>query len=244
MWKRLAGICIAVVLVCGICGCAQTAEDISAVKPENIETEHTETENEEETDVETAEPESDAAATSEKEYRQNEKEEESEDETIDASEKETNANAALGIRDITWEQVEYNVVNLHFIFEDTVVDREIVAYSVQDIVYEDITEDDVDEVLIYCHFANCICDWQLVYFYQIDGGSITDISPSIEDIPELVEYDEYGLWNMWIAAETMEGYSSPVYQVHGKYYKEDGITYAESLYIGYRDGKWEIVQGF
>ncbi|MCH5269445.1 MAG: hypothetical protein J1E83_01725 [Lachnospiraceae bacterium] len=47
---------------------------------------------------------------------------------------------------------------------------------------------------------------------------------------------------MWIAAETMEGYSSPVYKLES-YDKEQGEVYIEeTLYIGYRDGKWELVQ--
>ena len=145
--------------------------------------------------------------------------------------------------EITWEQADYNLVDLHFIFEDMVIDREIVADSIRDIVWEDITGDGVEEALIYCDYANNICDWQLVYFYQIDRGNVTDISPTGEDIPALRNADGE-LWNMWIAAETMEGYSSPVYKLES-YDKEQGEIYVEeTLYIGYRDGKWELVQGY
>lgn len=153
------------------------------------------------------------------------------------------ADTIADIKDITWETVDYNVVNLHFHLEDgSVVDREIVGYSVLDIVYEDITGDDADEVLIYCDFANNTCDWQLVYFYQIDRGNVTDISPSSKDIPELKSNEGY--WNTWIAAESMEGYSSHIYTLED-YYKEQGIVYVEeTLYIGYKDGKWELVRGF
>ena len=120
------------------------------------------------------------------------------------------------------------------------IDREIVAYSVREIVYEDITGNGVEEALIYCDFANNICDWQLVYFYYIDQGNVTDISPTGKDIPEFEE--DGGLWDMLIASETMEGYSSPVYKLES-YYKEQGEVYVEkTLYIGYRDGKWELVQ--
>lgn len=157
--------------------------------------------------------------------------------------KETDARTAVDIKAITCEQVDYNVVRLHFIFEDTVIYRETVADSVRDIVWEDITGDGVEEALIYCDFANNTCDWQLVYFYQIDGGNVTDISPTGEDIPALQNADGE-LWNMWIAAETMEGYSSPVYKLES-YDKEQGEVYVEeTLYIGYRDGKWELVQGY
>lgn len=48
----------------------------------------------------------------------------------------------------------------------------------------------------------------------------------------------------WVAAETMKGYSSPIYKLE-RYHKEHGFVYVEeTLYIGYRDGKWELVQGF
>ena len=153
------------------------------------------------------------------------------------------ADTIADIKDITWETVDYNVVDLHFHLEDgSAVDREIIGYSVLDIVYEDITGDDADEVLIYCDFANNTCDWQLVYFYQIDRGNVTDISPSSKNIPELKSNEGY--WNTWIAAETIEGYSSHIYKLED-YYKENGIVYvAETLYIGYKDGKWELVQGF
>ena len=158
-----------------------------------------------------------------------------------AAVKESSESEIADIKDITWEQVDYNVVDLHFVFEDTVIDREIVADSVWDIVYEDITGDGVEEALIYCDFANNTCDWQLVYFYQIVKGNVTDISPTSENIPEL-QNDDRGLWNMWIADETMEGYSSPVYKLES-YYKEQGEVYVEeTFYIGYRDGKWELVQ--
>ena len=147
------------------------------------------------------------------------------------------------IKDITWEQADYNLVDLHFIFEDTVIDREIVADSVRNIVWEDITGDGVEEALIYCDFASNICDWQLVYIYQIYQGNVTDISPTGKDIPELQNADGE-LWNMWTAAETMEDYSSPVYKLES-YDKEQGEIYVEeTLYIGYRDGKWELVQGY
>ena len=153
------------------------------------------------------------------------------------------ADIIADIKDITWETVDYNVVDLHFHLEDgSTVDREIIGYRVLDIVYEDITGDDADEVLIYCDFANNTCDWQLVYFYQIGRGNVTDISPSSKDIPELKSNEGY--WNTWIAAETMEGYSSHIYTLEN-YFKEQGIVYVEeTLYIGYRNGKWELVQEF
>ena len=153
------------------------------------------------------------------------------------------ADTIADIKDITWETVDYNVVDLHFHLEDgSVIDREIIGYSVLDIVYEDITGDDAYEVLIYCDFANNTCDWQLVYFYQIDRGNVSDISPSSKDIPELKSNEGY--WNTWIAVETMEGYSSHIYTLES-YYKENGIMYVEeTLYIGYKNGKWELVQGF
>lgn len=161
-------------------------------------------------------------------------------EDAESENKETDVGTAADIKDITWEQVDYNVVDLHFIVEDKVIDKEIVANSVLDIVYKDITGDGVAEALVYCDFANNICDWQLVYFYQIDQGNVKDISPTSKDIPEL---DDGGLWDMWIASETMEGYSSPVYKLES-YYKEQSEVYVEkTLYIGYRDGKWELVQG-
>lgn len=170
-----------------------------------------------------------------------ESEEEVDAEDAESKSKETDASTATDIKDITWEQVDDNVVDLHFVFEDTVVDKEIIAYSVRDIAHKDITGDGVEEVLIYCDFANNICDWQLVYFYQIEQGNVMDISPTKEDIPEL-ENVEWGLWDMWIAAETMEGYSSPIYKLES-YFKEQGEVYVEeTLYIGYRAGKWELVQ--
>lgn len=165
----------------------------------------------------------------------------SENENLVAELESEETDAAADLKDITWEAIDFNVVNLHFLFEDgRVIDREIIAYDVLDIVYQDITGDGVDEVLIYCDWAQNICDWQLIYFYQISQGNIADISPSSEDIPELDDDDR---WNMWgIAAETMEGYSSPIYELES-YYKEDGVLYTkEILCIGYKDGKWELVQ--
>lgn len=189
--------------------------DVFEESSEIVESDYTEAESEEEVDIEDAESES----------------------------KETHPGTAEDIKNITWEQVDYNVVDLHFIFGDTVFDGEIVAYSVQDIVFEDITGNGIDEALIYCDFANNICDWQLVYFFQFEQGSVIDISPSSKDIPEL-ENADWGLWNMWIANETMGDYSSPVYKLES-YYKEQGILYVEeTLYIGFRDGKWELVQEF
>lgn len=159
----------------------------------------------------------------------------------EAESKETDAHTAVDIKAITCEQVEYNIVSLHFVFEDMVIYRKITADSVRDIVWEDITGDGVEEALIYCDYANNTCDWQLVYFYQIEQGSVTDISPTGEDIPALRNADGE-LWNMWIAAETMEGYSSPIYKLES-YDKEQGEIYVEeTLYIGYRNGKWELVQ--
>lgn len=216
MIKRLISICIIVILIFNIYGCAQTAEDAPVVGTEIVESDCIEAENEEEIDTENTESES----------------------------KRTDVSTVVGIKDITWEQVEDNIVVLYFYFWDgSVFDGEIVAYSVQDIVFEDITGNGIDEALIYCDFANNICDWQLVYFFQFDQGSVIDISPSSKDIPEL-ENADWGLWNMWIANETMGDYSSPVYKLES-YYKEQGILYVEeTLYIGFRDGKWELVQEF
>lgn len=160
---------------------------------------------------------------------------------MDVSEEETDAGTAGDIKDITWDQVEMNVLELHFIFEDAVIDKEIVGQGVDDIVYQDITGDGVEETLIYCGWANCICDWQLIYFYQVGDGNVTDISPTSKDIPEL---DDAAPWNMWWPdAETMESYSSPIYPFENYYKAHDGITYTkEILYIGYRNGKWELVK--
>lgn len=218
MIKRVISVFVVIILVFSICGCAQTTKESIVAETENVEIENTETQSKEETDTEPEESESGETAISEEE---------------------------MDIQEITWEQVDYNDVVLHFILGDgSVFDREIVAYSVQEIVYEDITGDDTDETLIYCDFANNTCDWQLIYFYQIDSGNLTDISPSSKDIPELDDADG-GIWNMWqIDAGTEEGYSSPVYKLE-RYDKEEGVTYVEeTLYIGYKDGKWELVQGF
>ena len=223
MIKRFISVCIVVIWAFNLCGCAQTTKESIVAETENVETENTETQSEEELDTEHTKSESAETAIAEEEM---------------------DTDTVVDIKDITWEQVEYNVVVLHFAFGDgAVVDREIVAYSVQEIVYEDITGDDVDEVLIYCDFANNTCDWQLIYFYQIGNGNVTDISPSSEDIPELDDTDG-SIWNMWqLDAGTGEGYSSPVYKLES-YYKEQGVTYVEeTLYIGYKDGKWELVQG-
>ena len=76
---------------------------------------------------------------------------------------ETDAGTAADIKNITWEQVDYNIVDLHFIFENTVIGREIVAYSVRDIVYEDITGDGVEETL-YIGYRNG--KWELVQGYS------------------------------------------------------------------------------
>ena len=221
MRRSIVAIFCIILLTSALSGCRvednNLAEDNNTaafeVNSEIVELDHTETRGEEEVDTEDAESES----------------------------KEKNAGIAVDIKNITWEQVDYNVVGLHFIFKDRVIDRRIVANSVQDIVWEDITGDGVEEALIYCDLANNTCDWQLVYFYQIDQGNVTDISPTSEDIPELQNADG-GLWDMWIAAETMEGYSSPIYKLES-YYKEQGEIYVEeTLYIGYKGGKWELVQ--
>ena len=142
---------------------------------------------------------------------------------------------------ITWETVDYNIVNLHFAFENgLIIDREILAYDVQDIMYEDITGDGVDDALIYCDFVNTAAEYQLIYFYQLDEGSVTDISPSARDIPELG--DE--IWDVEKVSYDTEGYSSPVYQLES-YTKEDGVTYVgNTLYVGYKNGRWELVQSY
>lgn len=57
MPKRLISVCIIVILVCSIFGCAQTAEDNSVTEPETVEAEHTETMNEEDPDKEATETE-------------------------------------------------------------------------------------------------------------------------------------------------------------------------------------------
>lgn len=51
MMKRLIIVCIVVILIFGICGCAQTVNDTPAAETENIATENTEVEVEEEKDA-------------------------------------------------------------------------------------------------------------------------------------------------------------------------------------------------
>lgn len=55
MLKRLISVCIIVILIFNICGCAQTAENTLAVGTETLETEYTETEGEDATDTGNAE---------------------------------------------------------------------------------------------------------------------------------------------------------------------------------------------
>ena len=55
MVRKLISICTTVILVFGIYGCAQTAEDVPAAEPETVEADHTETEDEEEADATDAE---------------------------------------------------------------------------------------------------------------------------------------------------------------------------------------------
>ena len=78
MIKRLISVCIAVILVFGICGCAQTAEDASVAETETVEYAEIENEDEtyaadtEETDMADAESESEKTAISGEEYSESE----------------------------------------------------------------------------------------------------------------------------------------------------------------------------
>ena len=72
MRKRLISICIVVIFVCSIYGCAQIAEETFDAEMENVEPENTEIESEEEADAVDTEAESEETAISEEEYRQSE----------------------------------------------------------------------------------------------------------------------------------------------------------------------------
>lgn len=52
MIKKIINICIVVILICNIYGCAQTTEDTLVEGMETVETENTDTENEDEADAE------------------------------------------------------------------------------------------------------------------------------------------------------------------------------------------------
>lgn len=55
MMKKIVSVCITGILVYGICGCAQTAENTPYAGTETVETENTEIESEEKTHTEDAE---------------------------------------------------------------------------------------------------------------------------------------------------------------------------------------------
>ena len=176
MRKRVISVCIAAILIPGIFGCTRTAEDALVAEMENVETENIAAENEEEKDSEGEEADTDDTVyimhdngeLEEIDRTQLENEIPMSDEVKAMEMGYSQANTIADIKDITWEAVDYNVVDLHFNLEDgSAVDKEIVAYSVQDIVYEDVTGDDADEVLIYCDFANNTCDWQWYTFIRL-----------------------------------------------------------------------------
>ena len=58
MRQRLISICITGILVCCICGCAQTTEEIPVAEQENVEAKYTETESEGDADAENVKTES------------------------------------------------------------------------------------------------------------------------------------------------------------------------------------------
>lgn len=72
MRRRLINVCIVVILVCSIYGCAQTVENTPAVEPKLVKAENTETEDEEEPDTADAESESEETIISEGKYGQSE----------------------------------------------------------------------------------------------------------------------------------------------------------------------------
>lgn len=148
----------------------------------------------------------------------------------------------ITLSDITWD--DYDSGNtwetwMYFSFSDgTVVDIQSPYISiVQKVDYVDITGDGKDEVLIYRYFANTATEYTLVNFFQIEGKSVTEISPEVE-LEELAE----DVWNVIEEDFSKQEYDIPILWLES-YDKVPGLAYPDKrVLVGYQDGGWQILE--
>ncbi|MDE6845017.1 MAG: hypothetical protein K2J99_04535 [Lachnospiraceae bacterium] len=151
--------------------------------------------------------------------------------------------AKITLSDITWD--DYNSGNewktcLHFSFSDgTIVDKEL-SYNpsmIQKVDFADITGDGMDEIIIYRYFANTATEYTLVNFFQIEGNTVTEISPELE-------LEELGnnVWSVIDVDFSEEEYNMPVFTMES-YVKENMIvTTDKRLLVGYQNDGWQIIE--
>lgn len=146
-----------------------------------------------------------------------------------------------GIQEVTWEEEESAFANpvLRFLLENgRVIEREA-AYGgwVDHVEYRDINGNGFREAFVYIVMPNNFFDtYYRIAVYQVQEGSVTDISPYTEFM------EEASYWNTEIVEESGTGYGV-VFQLES-YNKmlgeeESSIYVADRLTIGYRDGRWE-----
>lgn len=166
---------------------------------------------------------------------------ESESETVAVVYNRTVLQNTCGIQEVTWRDGEYGIEKpvLRFQLENgSVIEREATYDGwVDHVEYRDINGDGFREAFVYIVMPNNFFDtYYRIAVYQVQEGSVTDISPYTEFL------EEASYWNTEIVEESETGYGV-VLQLES-YEKilgveESSIYVADRLTIGYRDGRWE-----
>lgn len=143
------------------------------------------------------------------------------------------------LKELSWDDCKDVMDNavFHFTFTDgTVVDMEVeYGHIVEEVEYRDITGDGIDEVIAFLHFVNTVTEYTVIWIYQVDNGTVTDISPQTQieglaDIP----------CNMELVTDYAQEYPLAL---HLEYYdKKPGFSYVDgAVTVGYKNGRWENV---
>lgn len=142
------------------------------------------------------------------------------------------------LADITWEDSESVTGGtvLYFSFTDGTVSEEYIDLDgiVNDIEYQDITGDGIDEVIVSLYFLNTITEYNILYMYQVKNGIVEDISP--------FSYAEHinDVWNMTLLQEHEEGYT--IVLEMESYNKILKLGYTDCIMtVGYNGAEWEIL---
>ena len=120
----------------------------------------------------------------------------------------------------------------------SVIEREATYDGLVDHVeYRDINGDGFREAFVYIVMPNNFFDtYYRIAVYQVQEGSVTDISPYTEFL------EEASYWNTEIVEESETGYGVVLQlESYDKILGVEGssIYVADRLTIGYRDGRWE-----
>lgn len=148
------------------------------------------------------------------------------------------------LADITWEDSETvsDGTVLYFSFTDGTVAAEYIDLGgiVNDIEYQDITGDGIDEVIVSLYFVNTITEYNILYIYQVKNGIAEDISPSSYNTENTIWELRNGVWNMTILQEHDEGYT--IVLEMESYDKIPGLGYTDCIMtVGYDGAEWVML---